>query len=112
MLKRPYFVMLREIVAPDRLRAHVADHLRWAIALEEAGKIFVSGPFVGDDGKPQGGMTVFRVDTRAAAARLAMTDPLVRAGAVLPHIHRWILMEGSVAAEIRFSNQSVRFDDV
>jgi uncharacterized protein len=108
MLNKRLFVMLRACLEPDRVRAHVAAHLRWMIAAERRGLVFASGPFVAE-GQPMGaagGMTILRAANRDEAEAIARQDPFIAEGVYGFEIREWRLMEGSFSVTVRYSEQS------
>lgn len=109
MLNRRYYVMTRELVEGRSVEPLMLAHYTWLIALERQGLIFGSGPLAEVDGRPLGGMTIFRTETAAEADRLAMSDPFVLEGVMRYRIASWTLAEGSVTVSMFFSDQTCRF---
>ncbi len=109
MLNRRYYVMMRDPVAGRAIEPLMLDHYAWLIGLERRGLVFGSGPLADCDGRPLGGMTIFRTDTAEEADRLAAGDPFVRAGAMGYRLVSWTLAEGRVTVSVSFSDQSVQF---
>jgi uncharacterized protein len=63
-------------VRMDTRPAHV-DHLN---ALNAAGTLKFAGPFLDDDGKPNGSLVVVEAEDMAAARTIAEADPYYLAG--------------------------------
>jgi uncharacterized protein len=62
-------------------------HLKNIVRLMEEGKLLIAGPFL--DKQPLPGIYIFDVATIEEAARLAATDPAVRAGTLVMELHPW-----------------------
>ncbi|HUH50431.1 MAG TPA: YciI-like protein [Mycoplana sp.] len=56
------------------------EHLAYLNTLNEEGKLAFAGPFLGDDGKPNGSLVVVKAETIEAARALAEADPYAKAG--------------------------------
>lgn len=56
------------------------EHVAFLEDLNAGGKLKFAGPFLGDDGKPNGSLVVLDVADAAAAKALADQDPYARAG--------------------------------
>jgi len=112
-VRLPLFVMLRRLVHPeaaqDALKEGLDEHLRWMIAQEQAGRVFLSGPFQLLPNDDLMGLTVLRVADETEADRIAETDPFVRRGYVRYELRRWTAFEGSLQLSIRLSDSSVAF---
>lgn len=68
---------------PDHLAVRTEtrpDHLAYLKDLNSHGTLKFAGPFVGDDGKPNGTLAVIEVEDRAAAEAVAASDPYAGAG--------------------------------
>ena len=57
-----------------------AEHLAYLDRLNGEGKMKFAGPFLGDDGKPNGSLIVVEAADSAEAAAIAAADPYARAG--------------------------------
>jgi len=109
MLKKPMIVMVRRFTAPKQVAGHLLAHLQWLIALEKAGLLFASGPFVDEAGKPTiGGMLILQGQSRAQAEALVQDDPFVKAGILTYELFDWRMSEGRIAISIDLSDQSCR----
>jgi uncharacterized protein len=104
MLKTQFFVMQRQIVAPEKLKAVMLAHYRWIIGLEQQGHVFASGPLTPEGGGPGVGMTVFRCGSFAAARGLAEGDPFVTCGAATFSLSEWQVNEGRMTLTVDFSD--------
>lgn len=104
------YLMIRRTVAPERLRETLDAHLRWIIAQERLGRIFLSGPIAptADPAVPDG-MTVIRAADLAEAAELAGQDPFVQVGAITFQVCEWTVNEGSLSLHVSLSDSGVRF---
>lgn len=56
------------------------EHLAYLNRLNEEGKLAFAGPFLGEDGKPNGSLVVVKAETAEAARALADSDPYAKAG--------------------------------
>jgi uncharacterized protein YciI len=56
------------------------EHLAYLDRLNEQGKLAFAGPFLGEDGKPNGSLVVVKAETVEAAHALAEADPYAKAG--------------------------------
>lgn len=56
------------------------DHLAYLEGLNAAGKLGFAGPFLGDDGKPNGSLVVVKAETIEEARAIAAADPYAKAG--------------------------------
>ena len=108
MLKKPYFMMTRSVIAASRLKPAMLDHYRWIIAVEKAGKLFLSGPVTERDGGQGAGVTIFDVDSWDEAEALANSDPFCLSGAVSFRLQMWQLNEGRLTFSFDLSDQRFR----
>ena len=56
------------------------QHVAFLEDLNAKGVLKFAGPFLGEDGKPNGSLVVIEAEDHAAAAALASEDPYARAG--------------------------------
>lgn len=112
MLNLPLFVAIRRPSNLERFNELLEPHLRWAIASEEKGELFASGPFTKDGVIPgaQGGMSIVRARDLAHATEIIQSDPFISAGAYTVTIEKWTLMEGAFNVQIKLSTQRVHFE--
>lgn len=57
-----------------------AEHLAYLDRLNGEGKMKFAGPFLGDDGKPNGSLVVVEAADGEEAAAIAAADPYAKAG--------------------------------
>jgi uncharacterized protein YciI len=104
LLARDYWLVLSTPVpGTDQaaIDAHVEKHVAWALELERAGILFVSGPLLSGPGVgPGSGATALRAADEAEARSIAAGDPFVVAGLRTFVVHRWRLNEGSVSVRV------------
>ena len=87
--------------------AHLEDHLRYQVMLEEEGIMYAAGPLWTDDEQSwEGeGLVVVRVDTRQDAIRIAERDPMHKSGARSFKVRPWLINEGSLTLRLDYSTQ-------
>ena len=56
------------------------DHVAFLQKLNEAGTLKFAGPFLDDDGKPNGSLVVIEAADKAAAKSISAADPFAQAG--------------------------------
>jgi len=84
-------------------------HLDFMVGLEKQGKLFLSGPLTGRDGKfGQLGLTVLNVTTIAEAEAIWADEPFFRAGQRDAEFYVWKLMEGRLELAFDLSDQTFR----
>jgi uncharacterized protein len=106
--KKLYVIVSKATAAPDRIMELLPDHLEYMIALEKRGLVFASGPLTEAGGAPRGdGMTVLRCASADEAHAIAEADPFVVNGLRVFEVREWIVMEGSLALKVNFSDQSI-----
>ena len=112
-VRLPLFVMLRRLAHPEAiqeaLKEGLDEHLSWMIAQEQAGRVFLSGPFQLLPNDDLMGLTILRVADETEAHKVADSDPFVRRGYVRYELRRWTAFEGSLQMSIRLSDSSVVF---
>ena len=80
-------------------------------SLEKDGRLLQAGPFLDDDGKPDGrGMFVLRVNSRAEADAIAQADPYYRAGFRDYQIQPWRRSEGSLTIKLNIAEGRVEMN--
>jgi uncharacterized protein YciI len=100
LLGRDYW-LVRSIPRPGTrvadIERHLDDHLRWLLALEADGTVFLSGPLTAGPGiTPGAGITVLRADDAEHAAKVAAGDPFVVAGLRDAEVFCWRVNEGAI----------------
>ena len=56
------------------------DHVAFLQKLNEAGTLKFAGPFLDDEGKPNGSLVVIEAADKAAAKAISAADPFAQAG--------------------------------
>jgi uncharacterized protein len=104
MLKRTLWAVLSTPKVPSAaMEPHAPEHLRYMSALEEAGTLWASGPFVVPGVTVGAGLTIFNVTCEADVHRLMHEEPLTRLGMRTYEVHRWELREGRIAVGLTCS---------
>jgi uncharacterized protein YciI len=94
--------------AGDRLPVR-AEHLAAVAELERKGTLFAAGPFLNDQGLPNGsGMFILRATYEEAEA-IARADPFVRDGFRTYRIAPWRMSEGSFSLRVNLVAKSFAF---
>jgi uncharacterized protein YciI len=70
-----------------------AAHLAYNRKLVEAGKLFLNGPMLDDDGSLRGA-SIMNVGSLEEAQTLADGDPSVQAGRLMCEVHPWMIQKG------------------
>jgi len=110
MLNKTLYVGIRKPSDLSRVPELLEEHLRWAIAAEQRGEIFASGPFVEDGAAPgaSGGLSVLRAGSVEEARQILAGDPFIREGVFTVDVKKWVVMEGGLTLTVRFSDRSGR----
>ena len=84
------------------------EHLAFQVQLEKDGILYSAGPMWTDDEDSwEGeGLVVIRAESRAAAIRIAESDPMHKAGAREFRVRPWMINEGTVTVRLDMSSQS------
>lgn len=109
---RVYYIIfwLPREAAGDRTAVH-PEHIAYVKSLEKDGRLLQAGPFLDDEGRPDGrGMFVLRVGTRAEAEAIAQADPYYKAGFRNYQIQPWRRSEGSVTLRLNIAEGRVEMD--
>ncbi len=109
---REYYVIFWEPVpdAGDRSLIH-PQHIAGVLALEADGRLFGAGPFLGENGMPDGrGMFILRVKSAEEAHAIAQADPYYKAGFRTYRLERWRRGEGAVNLRINVGANRVEMD--
>lgn len=94
----------------DRGKVH-PDHIAGVKALEKDGKLLQAGPFLGDDGKPNGyGMFILRVASADEAHAIAQADPYYVNGYRTYRLQPWRRSEGSLNLRVNIAEGTVTLD--
>ncbi|MNR42414.1 YciI-like protein [compost metagenome] len=112
MLNLPLFVAIRRPSNLANFGTLLQSHLEWAVACEERGELFASGPFTKDGALPgaQGGMSILRARDLAHATEILGSDPFISEGIYTATIEKWALMEGAINVQVTLSTQRVHFN--
>lgn len=112
MLRPKMFAVHSRLVGTrDQMGEFLRAHLVYMIELEKAGVLFASGPYAGEDGKPDGsGLTVLRARDFKHATEIARADPMVAAGVRECEVRQWTLNEGSIQVRIDLSDGVATID--
>lgn len=110
MLKRRLFAIVSTVREGKDILPVLPDHLEYLIKMEAEGKIFASGPFTDENGKPNGdGMTIVRAADMTEAEELAQGDPFVINGIRDFVVRPWTLMEGKIGVTVDLSRGTFDF---
>ncbi len=94
----------------DRHLVHPA-HIASVKALEKDGRLLQAGPFLGEDGKPDGrGMFILRVNSMAQAHEIAQADPYYIHGFRTYRLQPWRRSEGSISLRVNIAEGTVTLD--
>jgi uncharacterized protein len=108
--KLKLFVMLRRVLKPELLAKNLGAHLRWLIAREKEGVVFMSGPVAPRDGVTTlSGLTLIRARTIEEAETLAQNDPFIKLGIFAFEMREWTVNEGGFSLFVSLSDSSVAF---
>jgi uncharacterized protein YciI len=112
LAKRLYAVLSKPVsgLQPvlDNLDAHVAYQTR----LENEGVMFAAGP-LSDDAEQEwhgDGLFIYRAESRAAAVKLAESDPMHACGARRFTVRPWLLNEGTFSVRLFYSGGKPRIE--
>jgi hypothetical protein len=110
MLNKTLYAGIRKPSDLSRVPELLEEHVRWAIAAEQRGEIFASGPFVEDGAAPgaSGGLSVLRAGSVEEARQILAGDPFIREGVFTVDVKKWVVMEGGLTLTVRFSDRSGR----
>lgn len=87
--------------------AHLEEHLKYQVTIEQEGVMYAAGPLWTDDEQSwEGeGLVVVRADSRKAAVAIAERDPMHRNGARSFKVRPWLINEGSLTLRLDYSTQ-------
>lgn len=96
-MKQYWFVMLKKGLKRDQSKEEAArlqaGHMANMEAYAASGKLQIAGPFM-DDGDWRG-IFILDVPDRAAAEKMCIEDPAVKAGRLACEIHPWLSQPGA-----------------
>lgn len=80
-----YFAAFLKMKDPEKNQAFRQQHLDFLTENEKAGKIFARGKFMGGEG----GLVIYKAESREEAVKLAESDPYVSFGARTLEVFEW-----------------------
>jgi uncharacterized protein YciI len=106
--KLKLFAVLRHTRDSAGLKERLGAHLRWMIAQERRGKVFLSGPVAAKSSARQlDGLTIVRAETLSEAELFVKHDPFVASGVVDVEVFEWTVNEGGLQLFLTLSDTSV-----
>lgn len=112
LAKKLYVVFTSPVNGMRPVMEVLDEHLAYQNKIQNEGIMFGAGPF--SDAAEQNwdgdGMIIIRADTMAAAKIIADNDPMHKAGARSYKIRPWLLNEGKVTIDLKFSNKSMEIE--
>lgn len=104
-----YVVHSTPALAPEDVKANLADHLAYQAEREADGSLAFAGPLSDETGTLMQGMglIIYRVASFEAAQALAENDPMHKSGARSFVLRKWMINEGSLGVSVQLSGQSV-----
>ena len=112
LAKKLYVVFTSPVNGMRPVMEVLDEHLAYQNKIQNEGIMFGAGPF--SDATEQNwdgdGMIIIRADTMAAAKIIADNDPMHKAGARSYKIRPWLLNEGKVTIDLKFSNKSMEIE--
>lgn len=94
----------------DDLKELLPAHLDWIAAQEEAGHLFMAGPFRSDEFWEGDGMFIFKTATIEETEAIAKTCPFHVAGLRSYRIVPWQFNEGSVTLTLKQCSGTFRWE--
>ena len=112
LAKKLYVVFTTPVDGLGPIMEVLDEHLAYQNKIQNEGVMFAAGPFSNDtETKWEGdGMVIIRADSMAAARSIADNDPMHKAGARTYHIRPWLLNEGKLTIDLKFSNKTMGID--
>jgi uncharacterized protein YciI len=103
---RRFYVVSAEATEKAGARHAVLGlHLAWLAEIEASGHLFLAGPFVGEDGKSEGGgLFILRADSLAEAKALAARDPYNSEGYRRATVRPWRLDQGAFKLKVSLTS--------
>ena len=98
----------------ELVKQTLPDHLAYQAQQELAGKLMLAGPLSDETGEQMNaaGMIIYRANSFDEARKLAEQDPMHSRGARSFTLRRWLINEGSLQLDIKFSAQKAGFLDI
>ena len=104
MLKKTFFVAISRVAAPaNAIEPFVAEHLAYMNALETAGRLWASGPFIEEGVLVGDGLTILSARTIEEARQAMEEEPLIKRGLRTFELRKWELREGRMDISLRAS---------
>jgi uncharacterized protein len=104
MLKKTLFVAINRVAAPaSAIEPFVAEHLAYMNALEAAGRVWASGPFIEEGILVGDGLTILSTSTIEEASQAMEAAPLIKRGLRTFDLRKWELREGRIDISLRAS---------
>jgi len=104
MLKKTLFVAINRVAAPaNAIEPFVAEHLAHMNALEAAGRLWASGPFLEEGVLVGDGLTILSTSTIEEARQAMEEEPLIKRGLRTFELKKWELREGRIDISLRAS---------
>lgn len=102
-----YVVESVPAVPPEQMMEILSDHLSYQGDMESQGKLFLAGPLSDASGEEMsgGGMIVYNASSLEEAKQIAENDPMHARGGRTFSIRRWLVNEGSLSLNVKFSAQ-------
>jgi len=104
MLEKTLFVAINRVAAPaNAIQPFVAEHLAYMNALEAAGRLWASGPFIEEGVLVGDGLTILSTSTLEEARQAMEEEPLIKRGLRRFELRKWELREGRMDISLRAS---------
>jgi uncharacterized protein YciI len=109
LAKKLYVVFTSPVNGLGPIMEILDEHLAYQNKIQNEGIMFGAGPFSDDaeenwDGE---GMVIIRAGSMAMAKKIADNDPMHKSGARSYRIRPWLLNEGKMTVELKFSNKTM-----
>ena len=106
-----FYIVIAEPTARAGERGAATDaHLAWLAGLEAEGRLFLAGPFTGEDGASTGGgLFILRAASQAEAEALAAADPYNALGYRTATVRRWRLDQGAFNLSVSLTRSGADF---
>ena len=104
MLKKTLFVAISRVAAPaNAIKPFLAEHLAYMNALEAAGRLWASGPFIEGGELVGDGLTILSTSTIEEARQAMEEEPLIKTGLCTLKLRKWELRQGRIDVSLRAS---------
>lgn len=102
-----YLVESSPAMPPEQMVKILPDHLAYQGEMESQGKLFLAGPLSDASGEEMsgGGMIVYNASSLEEARKITENDPMHSRGGRTFTIRRWLINEGSLSLNVKFSAQ-------